>query len=1623
MPDTINVEAVKGHVDFAVITIRPDEYKAVLARIPNSRIVTKGRCLYQYGTIWNVDNVPVNIAVVRTPGQGHGPAQQVANNILSELEPKWLVLAGIAGAFPNDDFSLGDVVLASRIVDFAVQAAVHGGTTEYATGGGPVHRDVQNLLAMIPSQESTLGDWNTAGMRGLNKPALAIPESDADERIYGGVNYKSEILKSIKRHFATSRSPKFHDACLATSNTLVKDAALVTQFKQAARHVELVEMEAGDVFLACHDYQIPLLCIRGISDVVGFKRDADWTEFACNTAAAFFVAAVERLPLAAWGPTLEPREKLEPEEPEPDDPTPPAAELLGVTELRAEMLRISEWLLRYELSDKERIHLSLEDDLLKLDCDQNVSLLLGRPGSGKTCLLARLGNKFIESGYAVLAIKADLFPHDKSLDEWANDELGSDWNFHDLVQTVSAREPVVVLVDQLDALANTVDLTSSRLNELLVFIARCSKLPNVHIISSCRNFDFSYDPRFRRMNPRTFSLGLPTWNEASQKLRDSGIDADEIQPKLKELLRTPQHLSMFLRLKSVPGSRAFETYSEMLGKFWNAVVTTKDEMDCVNRLTKKLVDTESIWAPLAAVGDNEAIVNKLCSDGLLERENNQLRFSHQTIQEYAVARLFSEANASLSEFVLKHQDTVFKRPTIWAVLTYLRDNNNSKYAKELDTILNDQPRPHVKFLLVDFICRQRDPTEHEIAIIGKWLGDEELRFRIISGIDNNPAWFEAFKHSHLPSIMSKPASEQWPLLSVLINAWQFDWDTVFTLVKEHWTKHSEFDGMTLRVMERSAKWTPDVLTLIERLATRIKHNHGRSYQIESIVGIMSVDAPEDAARLAARVVSTSTKEQPESKSRLNSPLESRDGWYDLAEIAKAAPAVFLVEITPWLVATAQEFHNGYGGSALKHYVGSCWSLDDRDYPRESPVLTAIQSGVDLVSKENPEKFVSLFRRYWQSENAIVHRVFIDGLMNVVDACTEDVFEYLMSDDRRFAVGQHGDTQDSQSVQLINQLFPHLSEGQRTRVIDKIRGWSKYKSEIEPCDSQREWDRESRLHLLNAIPAEFRSESLSNFIESEKGALPNWDREIERGHSGWVKTVPPMERAEMETASDKELIDAFSKQEPDHSEWNRVEGGFEEFGGGVAAADELSKLAESNPAKAADVIRLLVSEGLTTNIYRSLRGFSTSDHRDLTLTLIKDISAECDESEDFRSAASDVLRSHCDDDGLPEELNSLLESWLAKPWDIARHVVVEGGKKEWVPEQSFLWRSLGSVIIDTDNSYNTLIALTQSHLSKNNPQGDRWITIFSSHLDNEVSYKTWRMFCDSLRHVRASYCSPEMGKALIAKLFAKFPQLASETFGCRLLAILARFLDPEFLQAIFARLSKSNDEFDQQAAAELITLCALLDETSEWGAPLLDRHLFGGESPSPAFLVGVAHAAANLWGDLNKPKDCSRIVAQVIGFGSSDATDAIRRLFWNEVTLPADEQTSAILQKLTEQIETVSEELAGEVLGQLSEILPHLRPEILAFAQRLVETRFDKLRRREFNAYEVGPYLVEIAMSLQRFDDTRSAGLDLFETLLIAGLDEANKALKDVDEVDEISQERPLIPRRRRRQRRKKSSGD
>lgn len=103
--------------------------------------------------------------------------------------------------------------------------------------------------------------------------------------------------------------------------------------------------------------------------------------------------------------------------------------------------------------------------------NHSVTLLLGEPGSGKSALLARLGQKLEATGTPVLGIKLDFLPESVQDQNGLREYLGLPAAFVvDCVRTLARDSKVVVLVDQLDALADLVVQHSGRLRVPLELI-------------------------------------------------------------------------------------------------------------------------------------------------------------------------------------------------------------------------------------------------------------------------------------------------------------------------------------------------------------------------------------------------------------------------------------------------------------------------------------------------------------------------------------------------------------------------------------------------------------------------------------------------------------------------------------------------------------------------------------------------------------------------------------------------------------------------------------------------------------------------------------------------------------------------------------------------------------------------------------------------------------------------------------------------------------------------------------------------------------------------------------------------------------------------------------------------
>jgi nucleoside phosphorylase len=291
--EDIPAASLRGQIDVGIITIREDEFTAMLDRFPSRRHVIGTGSNYQYSKVITKTDEELRVVVARSPEQGQGPAQALASSMITDLAPRWIFVVGIAGGFPSSEYTLGDVLLSQRMHDFAVSAATEGKPPEFQDMGGPMVLEVEKLVTGLKGMRTRLGSWSSKEFLGKTKPVVVPPKSTRSKQLYGSNEWKSKVLGSLKSQFPENRevrSPDYFAAVIITSNTLLKDANLATQWRQTARHASGVEMELGGVCRAARtapDGQTRVLAIRGLSDIVGYKRSHEWTEYACFSAAAF----------------------------------------------------------------------------------------------------------------------------------------------------------------------------------------------------------------------------------------------------------------------------------------------------------------------------------------------------------------------------------------------------------------------------------------------------------------------------------------------------------------------------------------------------------------------------------------------------------------------------------------------------------------------------------------------------------------------------------------------------------------------------------------------------------------------------------------------------------------------------------------------------------------------------------------------------------------------------------------------------------------------------------------------------------------------------------------------------------------------------------------------------------------------------------------------------------------------------------------------------------------------------------------------------------------------------------------------------------------------------------------
>lgn len=384
------------------------------------------------------------------------------------------------------------------------------------------------------------------------------------------------------------------------------------------------------------------------------------------------------------------------------------------------------------------------------DTESHLKLLVGNAGMGKSVVIKKVIQKLSADGIKCFAIKADKFQTPVGYTSNEHLEL-----LRNTFASLNQEKRSVLIIDQIDALSQYINSDRNKLENIITLVRLFSEdknLRNVRIIISCRSFDLDFDPKlsiFRR-EPQ-IRLGMLD-KEDVEKVLDrlkSGL-YKELDDKTKSVLQTPQHLNLFCRVYTQNKRKDYYSITDLYDELWLQTIGLAE-----SRINKEVA--EKILFDLALkIYDDETLTpqwdydtpelkeaNYLISEGIIEHEDRQANFFHQSMYDYVFARYYTKEKRSLIQDLLaekKHQG-IFLRSTVNFILDYERAKNIKQYKEDVKTILfSGNIRTHIQLMLLWAMANRVDILPSEKKSVKDLYEQNKLLFYSFIRRTHNKEW-------------------------------------------------------------------------------------------------------------------------------------------------------------------------------------------------------------------------------------------------------------------------------------------------------------------------------------------------------------------------------------------------------------------------------------------------------------------------------------------------------------------------------------------------------------------------------------------------------------------------------------------------------------------------------------------------------------------------------------------------------------------------------------------------------------------------------------------------------------------------------------------------------------------
>lgn len=364
-----------------------------------------------------------------------------------------------------------------------------------------------------------------------------------------------------------------------------------------------------------------------------------------------------------------------------------------------------------------------------------LAVLEGGAGLGKTVIMQDVLASLQAQGVLVVALKADRLtaPTYAQLAQRILQGAGTG----DVSEALTwARQPgdkpVVVLIDQLDALSQSLSANREALGSYRELIQLLLRQPAVRVLISCRTFDLETDPLLQTYKGKTrFEVKPLSPAQIDTIVAASTFAGQTLTSTLRALLAVPLHLRIFCQLEASTDLGGLITLQALYDRLYEqkvlrptlpageAPAPDSDKLrTMLAEVAAAMYKTQRLTVPLARYTRlYQPEVDYALSQNLLVgvSSSKQVQFFHQSFFDYLFAREFVESGQQLADLLAEGHQGLFLRSAVNQVLQYLRPFDDRAYLQNVQELLLHpaQYRLHIRLLVVQQFGAIADPNAAE----------------------------------------------------------------------------------------------------------------------------------------------------------------------------------------------------------------------------------------------------------------------------------------------------------------------------------------------------------------------------------------------------------------------------------------------------------------------------------------------------------------------------------------------------------------------------------------------------------------------------------------------------------------------------------------------------------------------------------------------------------------------------------------------------------------------------------------------------------------------------------------------------------------------------------------------